>query len=61
MACPKQEVALLGSRYDTCIQSAPTVGIPQIQLALFDPDLSFYCHLENASSLGEVERSYPRL
>ena len=37
----------------------PDCGHPQIQLALFDPDLSLYCEACDAESLGEVDRNYP--
>lgn len=37
----------------------PDCGRPQIQLALFDPDLSLYCEACDAESLGEVDRNYP--
>lgn len=37
----------------------PNCGHPQIQLALFDPDLSLYCEACDAESLGEVDRNYP--
>lgn len=38
----------------------PDCGHPQIQLALFDPDLSLYCEACDAESLGEVDRNYPQ-
>ncbi len=37
----------------------PDCGRPQIQLALFDPDLSLYCEACNAELLGEFDRNYP--
>ncbi len=39
--------------------TCPDCGHPQIQLALFDPDLSWFCEACDAESLGEVDRHYP--
>lgn len=37
----------------------PDCGRPQIQLAVFDPDLILYCEACGAESFGEVDRNYP--